>query len=81
MALADICLGVNDTNASFEFQRGNVGIVQDMRLVVSGRMTYELTLVPPSPAQVQSGVAFGQNKSLTGTLPAGIPRSRLVNHA
>jgi len=66
MALADVVFTGNNSSVA---NRGNVGVVADS---CSSSVVHKLTLSTPAPADVLSGVLYGQQgSSLTGTLVGG----------
>lgn len=65
MALTDI---VFDDNNSAAAARGDIGSAVDS---LSPQMSHRLLLSVPTAAQVETGVVFGPQDSLTGTFVGG----------
>ena len=78
MALTDVLfMSANAANAD----RGDVGALED---ILPDGMSNRLFLTTPTAAQVESGVVFGSQDSLTGTFvggggSSGVSRGRVTN--
>ena len=77
MALTDI---VSEGGESSAAARGDIGTLED--ILDSRGYCNRLTLAVPTVGQVQTGVVFGPQSSLTGTYVgggSGVSRGRVTN--